>query len=458
MRLSNSHIVIGLGVTGLSCVRFLTQQKLPVVVMDTRENPPMLEEMQKAYPEIKCYLGSANWPVEVLENAHTLVVSPGVSVEIEPIRAAKAKGAQIIGDIELFVRHNKAPIIAITGSNGKSTVTALVGEMAKSAGKKVAVVGNIGTPVLSVDLDTDWDLIVMELSSFQLETTYHLRPQVATVLNITPDHLDRYASEAEYIQAKHRIFHEAEQIIINKQDPLSQSKDISPEAKRWFFTLEAPFPGEFGLCYEDNQYWLAYGNEYLLPANALKLRGQHNLANALSALAIGSAAGFSMPAMLQALQTFSGLPHRCEWVAEKEGITWINDSKGTNVGATVAALTGLGAHLAASQKMIVLLGGEGKGADFTPLKSWIAQYCRIAIVMGKDAMEIATVLEGVVPVIHASHMQEAVNIAAEHAKPHDIVLLSPACASLDQYQDYTHRGAVFIEAVKATLGIEHCVS
>lgn len=450
MKTENLHVIIGLGLTGLSCVRFLTKQNIPVVVMDTREAPAQLDSFRQEYPHIPVFTGK-QWPQEILNSATRLVVSPGVAVSIPPIQQAKAANVEVVGDIELFARVNKLPLIAITGANGKSTVTALVGEMAKTAGKKVAVLGNIGTPVLNLFENPvqDFDLIVMELSSFQLETTSSLRPLAATVLNITPDHLDRYASFEDYVEAKHRIYCDAQHAIINRQDPLSNSQQIPLAAKRCYFTMDEPQADEFGIRHVAGQDWLAYGKETLLPASALKIVGRHNVANALSALALGSAAQLNQEAMLNTLQHFSGLPHRCQWVGEREGICWINDSKGTNVGATQAALEGIGQQL--KGKIVVLLGGDGKGADFTTLSSQVANYCRAIIVMGKDAQIIYNALGSLVETHFVEDMQQAVTMAATLACPGDCVLLSPACASLDQYRDFSHRGEIFMQTVKMVL-------
>ncbi len=447
---SNLHIVIGLGATGLSCVKFLTKQNVPVIVMDTRESPPNLKDFLEAFPEVMVFTGN-DWPQDVLNSAKALVVSPGVAISIAPIQQAAKAGVEIIGDIELFARNIHIPIIAITGANGKSTVTTLVGEMAQCAGKKVAVVGNIGTPVLTLFDQgfVDVDLIVMELSSFQLETTHQLRPLAATVLNITPDHLDRYAGFDDYVKAKHRIFHQAQQVIINKQDSLSDSKDIPSLAKRWFFTTDEPKAGEFGLRQIEGKTWLAYGEKNLLPADELKIVGNHNLSNALSALALGSAAGLSLDPMLEGLKNFSGLAHRCQWVAENNGIRWINDSKGTNIGATQAGLEGIGQQL--KGKVVLLLGGDGKGADFTELRPLVMQYCRAIIVMGKDAPRILEALADVVESFSVSNMMQAVECAKECALPGDVVLLSPACSSLDQYQHFSHRGDVYMDCVLSIL-------
>lgn len=439
------HIVIGLGATGQSVVAYLYKKQIPLVVLDTREKLPNLEAFQKQYPEIQVYTGN-EWPEEFIQ-AKTFVVSPGVAISHPYIQRAQKQGADIIGDVELFARANPIPVVAITGSNGKSTVTQLVGEMAQSAGKKVAIIGNIGKPVLSIlEEEQPYDLIVMELSSFQLETTWSLKPRVTTVLNVTPDHMDRYETFSDYAKAKHRIHRLAEQVVINHQDPLSESEEISPGAKKIFFTLEKPQAGEFGL----NQGFLCYGNEQILSEKEIKILGQHNVANVLSALALGFAAGLDFQSMSLAIKRFTGLPHRCQTLAEKDGICWINDSKGTNVGASLAAIAGIGQAIRG--KIVLLLGGDGKGADFSELSPYVRQYCKDIIVMGQDAKKILATLKEDACAHEVESMQEAVNIAATCAKPGDVVLLSPACASWDQYRDYAHRGETFKESVLTLLG------
>jgi len=443
---ANYTLVIGLGDTGFSCVRYLSKKGIPLIVMDSREAPANLEKFRQLYPDIPIYLGK-NWPQEILNHAQCIVLSPGISRALKPLSIAEEQGVPILGDIELFARENKVPIIAITGSNGKSTVTTLVGEMARASGKTVAIVGNIGSPVLDIlTEDAHYDLIVMELSSFQLETTTTLRPLASTVLNISPDHLDRYSTLADYIKAKHRIYLNTQNAIINKQDQHSLSSEIPDLAIKTFFTLKVPQAGEFGLRQREGKWVLAWGEENLLTSDELKIAGLHNLANALAALALGSAGGLNLAAMLSTLKNFRGLPHRCQWVRVENGVTWINDSKGTNIGATQAALEGIGAQT--TGKIILILGGEGKGADFTLLNSVVSQFCRAVILIGKDGPLIGAALENTTSLFAANNMQTAVNKAQAIAKTGDIVLLSPACASFDQYQNYAHRGEDFVASVK----------
>ena len=438
------YIVIGLGATGVSCVDFLLAKKHSVIVMDTRDNPPMLKEIHRHYPELTVYTNEKNWPQSVLNQAKALIVSPGISVMHPAIQHAKEAGVEIIGDIELFAQFNQTPVIAITGSNGKSTVTALVGEMARLAGKRVAVVGNIGVPVLSTDFSQPYDLIVMELSSFQLETTRSLKPLASTVLNISPDHMDRYDKLEDYVRAKHRIYDETMVAVINRDDPLSNST-LKTSTQKIYFSSGVAQDNEWGLQHYQGHTWLSYGSKRLLCETDLKLAGKHNLVNALSALALGHVAGLSLESMCQAITEFKGLPHRCQWVADRENVKWINDSKGTNIGACEAALKGLGETT--SGKIVLILGGDGKGADFSLLKTSVSQYCRAIILKGKDADKISQALKNCVPVFHVNTMEEAVLQASICAKPGDLVLLSPACASWDQYRDYAQRGEIFMEAV-----------
>lgn len=440
------YVIVGLGITGQSCVEYLVPQGYSVVVIDTRAAPPQLLAMQARYPTVPVYLEEAHWPVSTLLQASTWVVSPGISIQHPVIQQAKARGAAIVGDVELFAQRNTVPVIAITGSNGKSTVTTLVGEMARCAGKRVAVLGNIGTSVLSTHMHQDKDVIVMELSSFQLETTSSLRPFIATVLNVTEDHMDRYATLEDYAVAKHRIYRQAYHRVINCDDPLSNDPSTYASGKQWKFTANIPAADEFGLRFQDNQYWLAEGERLVISERELKIMGQHNLVNALSAFTIGTAAGWEESAMCQALREFEGLPHRCQWVADKQGVQWFNDSKGTNVGACFAAVKGLGDTIPG--KLVLILGGDGKGADFSTLREVITQYCRAIVVKGKDADVILNALADCVPSYRVHMMKEAVAQAAVCAQEGDAVLLSPACASLDQYQDYAHRGEIFMAAVR----------
>jgi UDP-N-acetylmuramoylalanine--D-glutamate ligase len=342
----------------------------------------------------------------------------------------------------VFAHLTRVPVAAITGSNGKSTVTSLLGLMARQAKLAVAVGGNLGTPVLDLLATGDYELYVLELSSFQLETTYSLHPAVATVLNISPDHMDRYADLDEYIQAKRRIFQGNGCMVINADDPVVAAM-AQPGRRIIRFTLAEPGAGEFGLCQSQGETWLAYGEEYWLKATELRVSGDHSLANALAALAMGHALGLERAAMLAALREFTGLPHRTQLVGEHRGVRWFDDSKGTNVGATVAAVKGFSpGHL------VLIAGGDGKGQDFTPLRTVLASRARALILLGRDAPLIAAAVDEVVPIHRANDMEQAVMLAARLARPGDSVLLSPACASFDMFSGYEERGVAFAAAVR----------
>jgi len=437
------RIVVGLGKSGMSVVRHLARRGQPFAVVDTRANPPELATLQAQYPEIEVRCGELD--VDFLCRASELLVSPGLAVSTPALQAAAARGVKLSGDIELFAREARAPIVAITGSNAKSTVTTLVGEMAQAAGRKVAVGGNLGTPALDL-LNDDVELYVLELSSFQLETTEQLNAEVATCLNVSEDHMDRYAGLPAYHQAKHRIFRGARQVVVNRDDRLSRPL-VGEEVPVWSFGLGKPDFKGFGLIEENGEKHLAFQFEVLMPARELKMRGAHNQSNALAALALGHAVGLPFAAMLQTLRTFAGLPHRCQWVGERAGVSYYDDSKATNVGAALAAIGGLGADI--DGKLVLIAGGDGKGADFSALREPIARYCREVILLGRDAGRLASVLQDAVALKQVQGLEEAVQRAAECALPGDAVLLSPACASLDMFRNFEERGRLFAAAVEA---------
>jgi UDP-N-acetylmuramoylalanine--D-glutamate ligase len=437
-------IVIGLGKTGLSCVRYLVQQNVSIAVMDSRTEPPELNEFRQEFPNIPLTLGK--FDENIMQQADELIVSPGVSIHEPAIAKQIQAGIPVIGDIELFVRVAKAPIVAITGSNGKSTVTTLLGEMAKTAGLKVCVGGNLGQPVLDFLTEGSPDLYVLELSSFQLETTYSLQAASAVLLNLSEDHLDRYpGGMPEYLAAKQRIYRGCKTAIINR-DELSCYEGLQFNSTL-SFGLNEPSDHQFGVRRTPAGEYLAYGSQNLLLSEKLRIKGRHQLANALAALALGQAIHLPMNAMLHALENFTGLPHRCQWVATYNEIAWYNDSKGTNVGAAQAAIQGLGTD--STGKIILIAGGLGKGADFSVLGETVAKYVRAVVLIGKDAPIIEQALRpSQVPLINASSLQEAVSIAATQAQAGDAVLLSPACASYDMFQNFEHRGEVFMNLVQ----------
>ncbi len=436
------RIVVGLGKSGMSLVRFLANRGIAFAVADTRENPPELATLRRDYPQVEVRCGELD--VEFLCRADELYVSPGLALATPALQQAAARGVKLSGDIELFARNAKAPIIAISGSNAKSTVTTLVGEMAVAAGKRVAVGGNLGTPALDL-LDDAVELYVMELSSFQLETTDQLNAEVATVLNVSEDHMDRYSGLPAYHLAKHRIFRGARQVVVNRQDALSRPLPME-NVPCWTFGLNVPDFKGFGLREENGEKYLAFEFQTLMPVRELKIRGAHNQSNALAALALGHAAGLPFDAMLASLRTFAGLAHRCQWLRERDGVSWYDDSKATNVGAALAAIEGLGADI--DGKLVLVAGGDGKGADFSALRAPVAAHCRAVVLLGRDAERLAQALGDSVPLIRVSSLDEAVQQGAALAQPGDAVLLSPACASLDMFKNFEERGRLFAQAVE----------
>lgn len=436
------RIVVGLGKSGMSLVRFLANRGIAFAVADTRENPPELATLRRDYPQVEVRCGELD--VEFLCRADELYVSPGLAIATPALQQARARGVKLSGDIELFARHAKAPIVAITGSNAKSTVTTLVGDMALAAGKRVAVGGNLGTPALDL-LSDDVELYVLELSSFQLETTDQLDAEVATVLNVSEDHMDRYSGLPAYHQAKHRIFRGARQVVVNRQDALSRPL-LGEGMPCWTFGLNTPDFNGFGLREENGEKYLAFQFDTLMPVRDLKVRGAHNQANALAALALGHAVGLPFDAMLASLRDFTGLEHRCQWLRERAGVDYYNDSKATNVGAALAAIEGLGADIGG--KLVLIAGGDGKGADFSGLRAAVAAHCRAVVLLGRDAEAIARALGDSLPLVRVATLEEAVQRSAELAERGDAVLLSPACASLDMFKNYEERGHLFAQAVE----------
>lgn len=438
---SNVTVLVGMGMTGQSAARYLTNAGRPFVWVDTREAPPALDSVRSQFPTANIELGELQ--EETLLAAAEIIVSPGVPLSNPAIENAVAEGIPVLGDIELFLREVKAPVIAITGSNAKSTVTTLLGEMAKTAGKQVLVGGNIGVPVLDLLQQPAAELYVLELSSFQLESVNKLNADVSTVLNVSEDHMDRYDSFAQYYMAKQRVYFGARKVVVNREDPLT-APPLAEGVEQFSFGLNAPDRHGFGVISKAGQECLAFEFKALMPIDDIKMPGRHNVANALAALALGHAVGLPMEPMLQTLTEFSGLPHRCQWVAESGGSNYYNDSKGTNVGATLAALKGL---KKANSKIVLIAGGVGKGADFSPLKT-AAEGLRAVVVIGQDGNKIAEQFETLVPTFSARNMAEAVELAAQQAQAGDDVLLSPACASFDMYKGFEDRGEHFVQVVK----------
>ena len=431
-------LIVGLGVSGLSAARYLRATGCAVTVIDSRAEPPQRAALLALDPAIAVHTGP--FDSALLEGIDALIVSPGVALQGAFFDAARARHLPLIGDIELFARAANAPVAGITGTNGKSTVTTLVGRMADRGGKRVRVGGNLGDPALQL-LDAKAELYVLELSSYQLQTTDSLTLEAATVLNVTPDHLDRYASVEEYAAAKARIFRRCGTAVINADDPRTLA--MVPAGQRALrFSLTGGSGAEFALLERADGAWLACRGQALLAASELKIAGRHNIANALAALAMGEALGVGLPSRLTALREFTGLPHRTQWVADIKGVRYIDDSKGTNVGATLAAVSGLPAPL------LLIAGGEGKGQDFLPLRAALKGKVRLALLIGRDAPALGTALAGVCAIEYCPSLEAAVRRAAASARAGEIVLLSPACASFDMFRDYAHRGAVFAATVR----------
>jgi UDP-N-acetylmuramoylalanine--D-glutamate ligase len=464
---NKSILVLGLGETGLSMLRYLKAQGARVRVADSRNNPPGLAEARKYVIEPLIFCGS--FDDEMFIGIDLIAISPGVQLRDPVVARAMACGFPVVGDIELFAqslpKDNRPHILAITGSNGKTTVTSMVEHLCKAAGKDAVAAGNISPAVLDVVMArgaNQPEVWVLELSSFQLETTSSLNADAATVLNISEDHLDRYPGIAEYSAAKARIFAGCGLQVLNRDDArvmsisckeyaagcpepsVPPSRGANAECKTVTFGLDNPgTESDFGIEQADGEIWLMQGTQRLLMAGELQLAGLHNVANALAALALCRAIDIPMTDLLEALRSFKGLPHRVERMAEMDGLTYYDDSKGTNVGATVAALQGLGC------KAVLIAGGEGKGQDFAPLNPAVAQHARAVVLIGRDAPLIEAALNGCgVKVVHAEDMRDAVQQAAQLAQSGDAVLLSPACASFDMFRNYEHRAEVFMQAVQ----------
>jgi UDP-N-acetylmuramoylalanine--D-glutamate ligase len=471
MKLDGKQVLIlGLGESGFAAVRWCVRRGARVRVADTRTAPPYLAELKRCLPEPsgKVEFRPGEFDKALLEGIELLVLSPGLSGGLMVVIHARAAGIPVVGEIELFawgVRELSkgvsvgVPVLAITGTNGKTTTTALTGHLLAATGKRVGVAGNISPAALTALMDAEDagclpEVWVLELSSFQLETTQTLNPVAATVLNISDDHLDRYIDLDEYASAKARIFlaedgarvHASLQVL-NRDDDRVKAMAL-PGRQIISFGLHAPaHENDFGLRKNRGALWIVQGPRFLLPVSDLPLRGLHNAANAMAALALCVALGFDANALLPALRAFRGLSHRVELVAELAGVNWYDDSKGTNVGATVAALEGLGGL---GQKVVVILGGDGKGQDFTPLRAAVAAHARAAIVIGRDGPLIEKcILDAGVPVESASDMNDAVRRAARLARSGDAAMLSPACASFDMFRNYEHRAQVFVDAVRS---------
>ena len=442
-------LVLGLGETGLSVLRWLATKGALMSAADSRDNPPSIDDLRCNLPQVAIYTGQ--FKQAVLLDAELIIISPGVALSEPAIQAAIKQGIPVIGDVELFAQYRakNAKVIGITGSNGKTTVTTLVGEICKAAGLNTIVAGNIGLPVLdALRLDVP-DIYVLELSSFQLETTSSLHCDAATVLNVCEDHMDRYDSIADYTAAKMRLLKHTKVAVLNRDDAftIAMRTDITVT----FGLNQAPAMHDFGLVVCEGSQYMTSGKRKLCKTSELKIAGQHNVANALAAVALCSAVGIDKLAIVESLRTFKGLPHRVEWVANIEDVDYYDDSKGTNVGATCAAISGMTKNENGHnqpQKVVLIAGGDGKGQDFSPLTAAVQANSRAVVLIGRDAPLIEAVLLSTnVPLYHAVDLSEAVNIAKKIAQKGDAVLLSPACASLDMFKNYVHRAEIFVAAV-----------
>ncbi|MBE4149076.1 UDP-N-acetylmuramoyl-L-alanine--D-glutamate ligase [Vibrio parahaemolyticus] len=427
-RWQNIHnvVVVGLGITGLSVVKHLrkTQPKLTVKVIDTRDNPLGAERLPE---QVELHRGG--WNTQWLAEADLVVTNPGIALATPEIQTVLAKGTPVVGDIELFAWSVNKPVVAITGSNGKSTVTDLTGVMAKAAGLTVGVGGNIGVPALEL-LEQDADLYVLELSSFQLETTSSLKLKAAAFLNLSEDHMDRYEGMADYRAAKLRIFDHAELAVVNRDD-----QETYPEVEMSVVTFGSDEQA-YGLEVDGSRTWLLDHGQRVIASDELKLVGKHNLANALVVLALLKAAGVDYHNALNALKNYTGLTHRCQVVADNRGVKWVNDSKATNIASTMAALSGL----ESTGKLYLLVGGVGKGADFTPLKPIFATLNLQLCCFGLDGDDFMPLHESA---IRFNTMEDVIQQISSQLKFGDMVMLSPACASFDQFDNFMARGDAF---------------
>jgi UDP-N-acetylmuramoylalanine--D-glutamate ligase len=434
----------------MSMVRWLTSAGAIVRVADSRVQPPFAGKMRAEFPDVELRLG--DFDQQAFEGADVVAISPGVPLAQPLVKRARDRGIPVLGDIELFAHARKryvhSKVIAITGSNGKSTVTEMVGAMCKASGARTEVAGNIGLPILDVLSDIDAgkrrvpDIFVLELSSFQLETTASLDAEAAVVLNLSEDHMDRYEDVQEYAEAKSRVFGGNGVQVLNRQDRFTRDMAIGERCVFSFGTDDPAGRHQMGLRQVDGETWLAQGAENLIKASDLKIAGTHNLTNALAALALCRGIRLPYPKLLEGLKQFEGLAHRMQKIAEFGGVRFFDDSKGTNVGATIAALEGL------DGTSVLILGGEGKGQDFSALVPAITKKARAVILIGRDSDRIGEAIAGApVTIERAASLPEAVVRARALAQPGDAVMLSPACASFDMFRDYVHRAEVFADAV-----------
>ena len=433
--------IVGMGATGLSVARFLSSMCISFQIIDSRETPPNFDLILKEFPDAPLFLGE--FSMEIFKKFDLVILSPGVSLNQPVLCDLKSHGVEVIGDLELFLSVAKAPIAAITGSNGKSTVTTMVGMMAQSSGLDVAVGGNLGTPMLDL-LSDDRDLYVLELSSFQLELIEDMKGAIVCLLNVSADHMDRYDNLKEYAAAKHRIFNGASVAIFNREDHQT-TPSAAVGVKSFNFALDTSDKAQCGINFSDQGKFLSFDANPLVEISSIATQGKHNHMNALAALAIGSVIGIKPEFIISTLKSFKGLPHRCEAVTTLNDVLFINDSKGTNVGATLAAIEGFGTL--GRKNLLLLAGGQAKGQNFDQLKQAVEKFVKCGVFFGQDADQIENVLGSKTKVYRADSVASAVSIAKREATAGDIVLFSPACASFDSFSGFEERGRSYQKAV-----------
>jgi len=434
-------VIVGIGKTGVSCAKFLLENNIDFIINDSRENPPGLRELSEVLDAHKMIIGGFNR--QILLTADLIILSQGVPLQNPIIAEVYKKGIKFINDVDLFCAYAKAPIVAITGSNAKSTVTTLVGNILCDAGFNVAVGGNIGVPLMTLLLSPMPDYYVLELSNFQLELTHDLKANIACILNLSPDHLDRYRNYSDYVAAKHRIYRGAKHVIYNYDDALTTPK---VNATSQYFSLTELSGEHFCLRNVEEEIFICKGEQKVLDVKQLKIKGKHNWQNALAAATISDALGVPLEKIANSLKIFGGLIHRCQWLATIDGADWFNDSKGTNIGATIAAINGLGP--VCQRHLILIAGGQGKGADFSELATPIQSYVQNLIVFGEDAKQLTEVLSSYVKVTKVEDLKQAVEAAKRISEKGDIILFSPACASFDMFESFEQRGEVYMQCIK----------